>query len=365
MSQMTDNLDPESREKMLKGLSAKGIKANVVVVSELVSEAEETAEDITSNMMNMLMSSGTKKKQGYLKDTAIKSEVEGLLKSCESIHNIYLDYKDVYVNRGHEALYGVLSDIYGLGRKIEGSPHQDFVLEQMRNFLKEKLGIKLSSKSSPMSILVRFVMRADKLEASRYGKVLTVALASNVSPEGFINFVKEKGGVSGLYQTTSEAAEREKYSQTAYARVEYVRKMHHLMSYQPMAVLEYEGPVVQHRQDKESAINASSFCYFVAAHDHGQKFNIISAHDFDGDFEDQILKQIAKNLPSEIDVIEASIRAYMKILAKDEKISQSIRDSLKDSLTKPLFEVQQKKSKKSPGKKEDVVDVESKSETSS
>jgi len=84
---MTDNLDPESREKLLKGLSAKGITTNVVVVSELVSEAKETAEEITSNMMNMLMSSGTKKKQGYLKDTTVKAEVDGLLNSCESIQS--------------------------------------------------------------------------------------------------------------------------------------------------------------------------------------------------------------------------------------------------------------------------------------
>lgn len=365
MSQMTDNLDPESREKLLEGLKAKGITTNVVVVNEVVSDVEETAEDITSNMMNMLMSSGTKKKQGYLKDTAVKAEVEGLMNSCESIHKIYLDYKDVYINRGHEALYGVLSDIYGLGKRIENSPHGDFVLEQMRNFLKEKLEIKLSSKSSPMSILVRFVMRADKLEASRYGKVLTVALATNVLPENFINFVKEKGGVSGLYQTSSEAAEREKLTQTAYARVECVRKMHQLMSYQPMAVLEYEGPVVQHRQDKEGKTNASSFCYFVATHEHGQKFNIVSAHDFDSDFEDQILKQIAKNLPAEMDVVESSIRSYITVLSKNEKLAQPLRNYLKESLTKPLFEAQKKKAKKSSGKKEDVTDVEPNKETSS
>ncbi len=44
MSQMTDNLDPESREKLLEGLKAKGITTNVVVVNEVVSDVEETAE---------------------------------------------------------------------------------------------------------------------------------------------------------------------------------------------------------------------------------------------------------------------------------------------------------------------------------
>lgn len=360
------NLDAEAQEKLMASLKVKGISTNVVMVDEVVDPhgvAIENAPISHSDMMDLLMSKGTKKQQSYLKDTKVKTEVADLMKVCESLYTGYEKYKDLYVTRGNQALYGVLGDVYATGLNLQKSPHQEFVVGQMKELLKAQ-DINVSSKASAMSVLLRFVIRVDKLEASRYGKVLMAALDANVQPENFVQFVKDNGGVSGLYLSTAQAAERKALADSQLARVEYVRHLHQLLEIESTHEFDYDGPIAMHRQDKTSATQNSSFYHFICVESGANKYKVITGHEFDKDFENQILKQLATNLPTDQETIEESIRAYARMLLKSTDLYPGDKVLLEKKLTNPLYTpVDNKSSKKGAGKtkvanpKDDVVDV--------
>lgn len=360
------NLDAEAQEKLMASLKVKGISTNVVMVDEVVDPhgvAIENAPISHSDMMDLLMSKGTKKQQSYLKDTKVKTEVADLMKVCESLYTGYEKYKDLYVTRGNQALYGVLGDVYATGLNLQKSPHQEFVVGQMKELLKAQ-EINVSSKASAMSVLLRFVIRVDKLEASRYGKVLMAALDANVQPENFVQFVKDNGGVSGLYLSTAQAAERKALADSQLARVEYVRHLHQLLEIQSTHEFDYDGPIAMHRQDKTSATQNSSFYHFICVESGANKYKVITGHEFDKDFENQILKQLATNLPADQETIEESIRAYARMLLKSTDLHPGNKVLLEKKLANPLYTpVDNKSSKKGAGKtkvtnpKDDVIDV--------
>lgn len=360
------NLDAEAQEKLMAGLQAKGISTNVVLVDEVADPhgvAIDNASISHSDMIDLLMSKGTKKQQSYLKDTKVKTEVADLMQACESLYTGYETYKDVYVTRGNQALYGVLGDLYAMGLNLQKSPHQEFVVGQMRDLLKAQ-NIKVSSKASAMSVLLRFVIRVDKLEASRYGKVLMAALDAKVEPENFVQFVKDNGGVSGLYLSSAQAAERKALADSQQARVEYVRHLHELLEIESTCEFDYDGPIAMHRQDKTSATQNGSFYHFICVESGVNKYKVITGHDFDKDFENQILKQLATNLPTDQKTIEESIRAYVKLLLSSDDLKPRDKALLENKLANPLYTpVDNKSSKKGSGKtkattsRDEVIDV--------
>ncbi|MBU6149616.1 MAG: hypothetical protein KGQ54_05420, partial [Verrucomicrobia bacterium] len=314
MSKSTDNLTLEVKKTLMASLDAKGIKHNICI--------DEVAPNEPVMGLEAMLKPKFDEKFLVQTKTSLPVTAQLLLDRAENLHQAHTQYEQEYILKGRDVSYKLLEDMHGLATQIKTSPDAEAILKMMRDFLKEKYDIKLNKSSTAMGTLVRYVIRADKLTASRYGKVLKVAQEEGIKPENFIAFVKGRGGISKITTTQAEKVIQDDLKRTQAARMDFASEICSVMAMVSKTDIEYTRGITVHRQDKLAKSDGSRFVYFMAAHLGGNQYRLIQAHDFDRAFEDQILAQIAKPLPSDLGVIERSIRSYIKDILKGEGLSK-------------------------------------------
>jgi hypothetical protein len=328
MSYTNDNLSIEAKLRLKESLDAKGIKNNIVI--------DSNNDDFTIVQLEELLAPKFDEKFLAQSKTALALASQKLLDNAENLHAAHNQYEQEFILRGRDVAYTLLRDMHGLALEINSSPDADKILGIMRSFLKEKCDIKLNKSSTAMGTLVRYVIRADKLTASRYGKVLEVAYEEGIKTENFIDFVKQRGGISKITATQAEKIIQDDLKRTQAARLDFASQICHLLAMASENDIEYAKELTIHRQDKVSKGDSSRFVYFMASYLGGGKYRLISGHDFDRSFEDQILTQIAKPLPSNLAVIEQSVRQFMRQILKKDSLAKGQKDFLQSELKKPL-----------------------------
>ena len=328
MSKSTDNLTLEVKKTLMASLDAKGIKHNISI--------DEEVDDVPIVQLESLLQPKFDEKFLVQSKTSLSSTSQLLLDRAEGLYKAHSQYEQDFIIKGRDVSYKLLEDMHGLATQIKASPDADAILKMMRDFLREKYDIKLNKSSTAMGTLVRYVIRADKLTASRYGKVLEVAQEEGIKPENFIAFIKDRGGISKITTTQAEKVIQDDLKRTQAARVDFARDICRLLAMTSGNNLEYVKELTVHRQDKERANEGSRFVYFMAVRLGGNSYRLVSGHDFDRAFEDQILAQIAKPLPSDLRLIEQSVRQFIKQILKGEGLSRGQREYLTAELNKPL-----------------------------
>lgn len=102
-------------------------------------------------------------------------EVVHFVKESEALFKLGEKFELEVVQRGHQSLYELLASIYGLALRIEESPQKDQILDAIRKDLKDNHDTIVKSNSTPINVMVKYVIRTDKPAATRYAKVLSVA----------------------------------------------------------------------------------------------------------------------------------------------------------------------------------------------
>jgi hypothetical protein len=131
------------------------------------------------------------------KDAKTKA-VEKFLNESSYLYKAGERYEVEVVQRGHRALYELLASIYDLALRIEENEYKDKILEAVRKELKDNHNITMKASSTPIAVMVKYVVRADKVTASRYNKVLSVALQENLTAAELADYITRRGGVSQI-----------------------------------------------------------------------------------------------------------------------------------------------------------------------
>ncbi|CAN1572935.1 hypothetical protein MCEMAEM4_03417 [Burkholderiaceae bacterium] len=122
-------------------------------------------------------------------------EVQQFLDESSELVKLSERYEVEVVERGHKALYELLATIYGLAQRIEVSPLKDKIMDAVRKDLKDKHEITMKTNTTPIAAMVKYVVRTDKVTASRYTKVLNVAREENLTAEDLPAYIARRGGV--------------------------------------------------------------------------------------------------------------------------------------------------------------------------
>jgi hypothetical protein len=215
-----------------------------------------------------------------------------------------------------------------LALRIEENDQKDKIVAAIRTDLKDNHSIKLQTNSTPMAAIVRYVVRADKLVASRYTKVLTVAREENLSPEELPAYISRRGGVTQIQETEAKALAKTSGDKNSKERTALLREYFELVGYTSTEKMKYEGTVVVHNSEKATAAETSSFCVFVAHHSSGDDYQIITANDLGRTYEDNLIKYLGKEFPSDLYKLERGLRNFKRKLAMDPSMPEGLRKNL-------------------------------------
>lgn len=268
-------------------------------------------------------------------------EIEKFLAESTELFNLGQQYETEVVARGHKALYELLASIYSLALRIEEHELAEKIVEAIRRDLKEKHDIKLQTNSTPLAAIVRYVVRSDKLVASRYTKVLTVAREENLSPEELPAYITRRGGVTQVQETEAKALSKKEGDKNSKERTAMLREYFELTGYISKESLKFNGEVIVHNSDKGTAAETSSFCVFVAHYESGQDYKIITANDLGHTYEENLIKYLGKDFPSDLYVLERGLRNYKRKITMDSTVPEGLRRKLTEELALPMKHKQQ------------------------
>jgi hypothetical protein len=263
-------------------------------------------------------------------------EVQKFLDESSELVKLSERYEVEVVERGHKALYELLATIYGLAQRIEVSPLKDKIMDAVRKDLKDKHEITMKTNTTPIAAMVKYVVRTDKVTASRYTKVLNVAREENLTAEDLPAYIARRGGVSQIQETEAVFLSKKKGDKFTKERTALIREFFEIKGAASHETMTYQGDVIVHNETKETGAENSSFCVFVAHHVGGDQYKIVTANDLGRTFEDNLVKYLGKTFPDDPHLLEVGLRNFKKQLSMDESQPKSLREAMQRQLSVPM-----------------------------
>lgn len=114
-----------------------------------------------------------------------------------------------FVVGGRKALYTSLAEIMKLVLQVNASIEKKALIDEIRQKLLNEYNIKTQANSSVTAILVKYITRADRKTTHVYARAIDTAIANNIEPEHFIEFVEKEGGIEQIRATGVDAEVKE------------------------------------------------------------------------------------------------------------------------------------------------------------
>lgn len=130
--------------------------------------------------------------------------IETIVSAANALQIEHDNYEKQYVDGGRMALYGVLSKIYSLAIQINFSDYCDQILKELRNQLSLKKNIKVQKNSHAITMLVRWVVGANRQTAHNYSKALQAAFSDNVAAADLSEYFVKRGGLQSVKSETQK-----------------------------------------------------------------------------------------------------------------------------------------------------------------
>ena len=247
-------------------------------------------------------------------------EIDKYLKAGDALSVKNELYHKEYVVRGNQALYELLAGIYSLAMQINMSASRVNILEAMRNKLKDR-DIKTQYTTPAMTTIVKYVVGADRATAANYSRVLTIAMDENLSPDELAAYISRRGGISQIHGTEAKDAAKKLGEKENKERMDILRDYFMLQRWTTPHKFKFEGQVIQHNPDKQTARETATFCFFMTVYDEVTKEHyIINANDLGKTYEDALLRVLFKEAPNDLNRLRKGLRKFEEQLIANKSV---------------------------------------------
>jgi len=265
-------------------------------------------------------------------------EIDKYLKAGDALSVKNELYHKEYVVRGNQALYELLAGIYSLALQINMSASRVNILEAMRNKLKDR-DIKTQYTTPAMTTIVKYVVGADRATAANYSRVLTIAMDENLSPDELAAYISRRGGISQIHGTEAKDAAKKLGEKENKERMDILRDYFQLQRWVTPHKFKYEGEVIEHNSDKQTAKETATFCFFMTVYDDiTDEYYIINANDLGKTYEDALLRVLFKDAPNDLNRLRKGLRKYEEQLIADKSVPDGLAERLKKQHEQQDFE---------------------------
>jgi hypothetical protein len=114
-------------------------------------------------------------------------------------------YVDKFVTLANDELYAILAEIMALYEQVNDSQDQIKLIKHIRQHLSSVHNIKTQANTKTTALVVKLVTRANRKTSHVYSRVLEVAIAAGVKPDGLVEFIKLKGGIDKVRMAVNSA----------------------------------------------------------------------------------------------------------------------------------------------------------------
>ena len=222
---------------------------------------------------------------------ATLQRIGSLLSAGEALAKQNDGYETQYVTNANADLYELLARIHAYAEEVQANSDVDAVVKQMREELLKKHKIKTQKDSPPLNIIVRFVTRTNRKNASVYARVIRKAIADGITSAGLVAYIVKAKGIDKI----REAVVKKPIEITDVKNVEkfwkYAESYLEAQIIKPMASFELG---TEHSSYMADTVRGGRFTYFVCDYV-GGKYQVVDALMMDKALEQQLLERVYSN----------------------------------------------------------------------
>jgi hypothetical protein len=215
-----------------------------------------------------------------------------------------------YVIGGRKALYSLLGKIAALVEQFDAAVDKDELLEIVRTQLQEQYGIRTQQNTSDITVLVRYITRADRKTAHVYARAIETARANQIAPAHFAGYLEQVGGVERIRANGVESADNSVLKPSLQEKLNLTRKYLNARR---------EFPIATVSVNTKQAVNfgpASHLNVLVCSEREG-RYYVLAKLSADETLEKKLVEALAQQLPDNLKQVDKNIdRFYDKAMKK-------------------------------------------------
>ena len=215
-----------------------------------------------------------------------------------------------YVIGGRQALYSLLGKIAALVEQFDAAVDKDELLELVRTQLQDQYGIKTQHNTSDITVLVRYITRADRKTAHVYARAIETARANQIAPAHFAGYLEQAGGVERIRANGVECVDNAVLKPGLQEKLDLTRKYLNARR---------EFPIATVRVSAKQAVNfggASNLNVLVCS-EHEGRYYVLAKLSADEALEKKLVEALAQQLPDDLKQAHKNVdRFYAKAMKK-------------------------------------------------
>ena len=215
-----------------------------------------------------------------------------------------------YVIGGRKALYSLLGKIAALVEQFDAAVDKDELLEIVRTQLQEQYGIKTQQNTSDITVLVRYITRADRKTAHVYARAIETARANQIAPAHFAGYLEQAGGVERIRANGVECIDNAVSKPSLQEKLDLTRKYLNARR---------EFPIATVAVNAKQAVNfggASNLNVLVCS-EHEGRYYVLAKLSADEALEKKLVEALAQQLPDDLKQVHKNVdRFYTKAMKK-------------------------------------------------
>ena len=215
-----------------------------------------------------------------------------------------------YVIGGRKALYSLLGKIAALVEQFEAAVDKDELLELVRTQLQEQYGIKTQQNTSDITVLVRYITRADRKTAHVYARAIETARANQIAPAHFAGYLEQAGGVERIRANGVESVDNNVLKPGLQEKLDLTRKYLNARR---------EFPIATVRVSAKQAVNfgGASNSNVLVCSEHEGRYYVLAKLSADEALEKKLVEALAQQLPDDLKQVHKNVdRFYTKAMKK-------------------------------------------------
>jgi len=222
-----------------------------------------------------------------------------------------------YVVAGRIALYELLGKIYTLSLELDRAMDKAEQVKIMRSVLIEKYGIRTQDNTHDLTVLVRYITRADRKTAHVYTRAIQSAKESGVKPENIVGFIEYHGGIERIRVATARYDE-----DLVDKKIELTEKLLTVMT---------NSPIARFVPDKKwDSIGDQNYIYdFYISTKVGNENCLIAKIPSSSEFERIAIKQLSKYVCEDMDFAQKKISELYGQYRKERLKQANNSDAMK------------------------------------
>ena len=235
---------------------------------------------------------------------------KSLIGQAEDLAAEHEAFNTNYVIGGRQALYSLLGKIAALVEQFDAAVDKDELLEIVRTQLQEQYGIKTQHNTSDITVLVRYITRADRKTAHVYARAIETARANRIAPAHFAGYLEQAGGVERIRANGVESIDSEISKPSLQEKLDLTRKYLNARREFPIATVGVSA---------KQAVNfgvASHFNVLVCS-EHEGCYYVLAKLSADEALEKKLVEALAQQLTDDLKQVHKNVdRFYAKAMKK-------------------------------------------------